>query len=682
MSNNNNGDFMLGGDQDELMQRILRARERQLRSTGQGSANPDSTSAGAKKVTSPLAGENEFIIGESEAERQMRLAAQQAAAAPKAPAAPAPEYFDDTPDADDEVVIGETPAEKRRRLMQEELLDNLDDSDDDMVIGETTEDMLRRAAAPNDDDMDLPFEDITAEVVGEVYENVENSVENVENLTEAVADVESSVETVAETVEEAIEEPVKEAPIVEEVSEIEEPSAEEAPAVEEAPEIDEPVAEETPALEEAPDIDAPEAETVAEEVEEAPEIEKPAAEVAPVAEEAPEIDKPVAEETPAVEETPAAEEAPVASAVTEQPAIVEEKPAAPVKKKSDSNLPVPVIPPRDLSVARAAKKQANEYSFGSDSTDSFKKAFLVSASPHIHSGETTRVIMGDVLFALLPAAIVSWVYFGWRALLLTVICVASCVITEAVCRIIMKRRQTIGDLSAAVTGVLLAFCLPPEINPLFAVIGSVVAIAVVKQMFGGIGMNFANPAATARIVLMLSFPVAMTTYTQPFAWWDKATYDGISTATPLAGGVGSATNLELLLGFHSGCLGETCAIALIVGGLFLLMRGIITWEIPVTFMGTVMLFALVTGENPIYHLLSGGVMLGAIFMATDYSTSPINRNGKLIYGVGCGLLTMLIRLYGSMAEGVSFAILLMNIITPLIDRVTLPRAFGEERDAA
>ncbi|MBE6754299.1 MAG: RnfABCDGE type electron transport complex subunit D [Ruminococcaceae bacterium] len=353
----------------------------------------------------------------------------------------------------------------------------------------------------------------------------------------------------------------------------------------------------------------------------------------------------------------------------------------PKQKKSNSGLPAPVIGPRDLTAVREARKQKAE-----NAGDDFSKNFLVCASPHIHNGETTRTIMGDVLFALLPAAIASVFFFGWRSLITILVCVVSCVATEAVCRVIMKRRQTISDLSAAVTGVILAFCLPPEINPLFCVIGSIVAIAVVKQMFGGIGMNFANPAATARIVLMLSFPVAMTTYSVPFSWWDKANYDAVSTATPLAQladpASGTCTNLELLLGFHGGCLGETCAIALLVGGLFLLLRGIITWEIPVSFLGTVAVISLIAGQDPIYQLLSGGVMLGAIFMATDYATSPVNSRGKLIYGVGCGLLTMLIRLFGSMTEGVSFAILLMNIITPHIDNLTLNRAFGEERDAA
>ena len=290
--------------------------------------------------------------------------------------------------------------------------------------------------------------------------------------------------------------------------------------------------------------------------------------------------------------------------------------------------------------------------------------------------------MGDVIIALIPALIASVLWFGWRSLMLTAVCVVSCVATEIICRSVMKRRHTVGDLSAIVTGMLLAFCLPPELNPVFAVIGSVVAIAVVKQMFGGIGHNFANPAATARIVMMLSFPAAMTTWSRPFYYY----LDAISEATPLSKLSDPAAELptytELLVGYHSGCLGETCAIALLLGGAYLLLRGVISWEIPVSFMGTVVIFSLIAGQDPIYQLLSGGVILGAIFMATDYVTSPVNSKGRLIFGLGCGIFTMLIRLYGNMPEGVSFAILLMNILTPHIDRLTLPVPFGEEREKA
>ena len=351
--------------------------------------------------------------------------------------------------------------------------------------------------------------------------------------------------------------------------------------------------------------------------------------------------------------------------------------------------PVPVVGPRDLTAVRARKAKEKEKAaqaniFDDDGGD-FRKEYLVTASPHLHCGETTRIIMQDVIIALMPAALVSIVYFGWRAALLLLVCVASCVLSEYISRRVMKRTQTIGDYSAAVTGVLLAFCLPPEINPLFAVIGSVVAIVVVKQMFGGIGMNFANPAATARIVLMLSFPAAMTTWSRPFFYIGEY-YDSVSSPTPLAAlkdpTAEAASLRELFFGFHEGCMGEVCAVALLIGGAYLLIRGIITWHIPVSFIGTVALFALITGQDPLYHILSGGVLLGAFFMATDYVTSPSSKWGKIIFGVGCGLLTMLIRVYGSMAEGVSFAILLMNILTPHIDRLTAGKPYGEERGVA
>lgn len=318
---------------------------------------------------------------------------------------------------------------------------------------------------------------------------------------------------------------------------------------------------------------------------------------------------------------------------------------------------------------------------------------LVTPSPHFKCGTTTPEIMQDVLIALAPAGIVSCVYFGWRSLLLIVVCVASCVLTEFICRKVMKRRQTIGDFSAAVTGLLLAYCLPATLNPLYAVFGSIVAIVVVKQMFGGIGMNFANPAVTARIVLMLSFTGPMSTWVKPFFYLESGT-DAVTTATPLALGVeeGGTNLLALLFGNNAGCLGETCAAALIIGGLFLLARGVIRPAIPVSFIGTVAVIAFITGfvkgydlqgstTFMLYHLLSGGLMLGAIFMATDYTTSPITPKGKIVFGIGCGVVTMLIRLFCNLPEGVSYAILLMNILVPHIEKLTTPKPFGEEKEA-
>ncbi|MBP3414348.1 MAG: RnfABCDGE type electron transport complex subunit D [Clostridia bacterium] len=308
----------------------------------------------------------------------------------------------------------------------------------------------------------------------------------------------------------------------------------------------------------------------------------------------------------------------------------------------------------------------------------FEKNLLVSASPHLHYGETTKIIMQDVIIALIPAAVISVVYFGLRALLLIALCVGTSVLSEFICRKVMKRRQTIGDYSAVVTGLLLAFSLPPMLNPVYAVIGSAIAIVVVKQMFGGIGMNFANPAVTARIVLFLSFAADMCAFSRPFYWMNSGieSIDAVSGATPLAESSMPTSLLELFVGYHAGCLGETCAIALILGGCFLLLRRIITWEIPVCFIGTVFVLSWIFGQDPLYAILSGGVMLGAIFMATDYTTSPITKKGQVIFGIGCGLFTVFIRYFGSYNEGVCYSIMVMNCFTALIDKYTKPTRFG------
>lgn len=306
----------------------------------------------------------------------------------------------------------------------------------------------------------------------------------------------------------------------------------------------------------------------------------------------------------------------------------------------------------------------------------------VSSSPHTHSGESTAVIMQDVLIALTPAAIMSVIYFGWQALMLIVLCTATCVLTEYICRRVMKRPQTIGDFSAAVTGVLLAFNLPPTINPIYAVLGSVFAIVVVKQMFGGIGMNFVNPALAARIFLLISFSQDMSEWSRPFFYLSSHSgTDVVSAATPLAqmnSGEPTFTMMELFIGMRGGCLGETCIIALLLGGIYLILRRVITLEIPLSFIGTVGVIALIGGQNPLWHIMSGGVVLGAIFMATDYTTSPTTRAGKIIYGIGCGIITMTIRLFGSLPEGVSYSIVLMNILTPHIETLTHSRPFGTE----
>ena len=290
---------------------------------------------------------------------------------------------------------------------------------------------------------------------------------------------------------------------------------------------------------------------------------------------------------------------------------------------------------------------------------------IVTSSPHLRSGVTTRQIMLDVLSSLAPCVVAATWIFGFRALLVTVFCAAVCVLLEFICRLVMKREQTIGDLSAAVSGVLLALTLPPSIGLAQALVGCAVAIVVVKQMFGGIGCNFVNPALTARIVMLLSFPTQMTTWTLA---------DGTTTATPLGGA--EAGLKELFFGTVGGSMGETCAAAILLGFVYLLARRVISPTIPVAFAASAAVFALILGRPVGFELLSGGLLFGAVFMATDYTTSPFTFRGKIIYGVCCGLLTVLIRAFGSMPEGVSYAVVLMNITVPLIERVTLPRTFG------
>ena len=301
---------------------------------------------------------------------------------------------------------------------------------------------------------------------------------------------------------------------------------------------------------------------------------------------------------------------------------------------------------------------------------------FVSSSPHLRSKKTTTGIMLDVIIALMPALIMAVVYFGFKALLLAFICTATCVLTEYICRKVMKRKNTISDLSAVVTGLLLALNLPVDISPFIAVFGCVVAIVVVKQMFGGIGFNFVNPALAARVVLMVSFPTAMTTWTNTRF---IETVDSVSSATPLAAGEGAYSYLDLFLGNIGGSMGEVCTLAILLGGIYLVVRRVISPIIPVVYLGTAAVMSLILGLDPLYQLMSGGIMLGAVFMATDYVTSPITKWGKVIFGVGLGVLTMLIRTYSNLPEGVSFAILLMNILVPHIETLTKPRAFGESR---
>ncbi len=319
------------------------------------------------------------------------------------------------------------------------------------------------------------------------------------------------------------------------------------------------------------------------------------------------------------------------------------------------------------------------------------KKLLVSASPHIHSPETTTGVMGDVIISLLPALVMAVVWFGSRALVLTAVCIGTAVLAEWVSRHVMKRPNTLGDLSAVVTGLILALNLPATLPLWMAAIGSIVAIVVVKQMFGGIGQNFVNPAMTARIILMVSFPTAMARWTAPLASAWSA--DAVTTATPMASlAASSGGNLsadlpslwQMLVGYHGGSMGEVCALALLVGGVYLIIRRVISPIIPTAYIGTVAVWMLLAGHGDLrfvaYELLGGGLLLGAFFMATDYATSPITAKGKWIFGIGCGIITSVIRLYGSLPEGVSFSIILMNILVPHIERLTLPRAFGAEKE--
>ena len=309
--------------------------------------------------------------------------------------------------------------------------------------------------------------------------------------------------------------------------------------------------------------------------------------------------------------------------------------------------------------------------------------YLLSSSPHAHGPRTVSSLMLDVIVALLPAFGCAVWFFGIRALFLAGTCIAACLVTEAISRLAMKRENTIGDLSAVLTGLLLALNLPPDLPLWMAAVGGVFAIGVCKQVFGGLGYNPFNPALAARAFMLISFTGPMTTWTSS-AW--QGSLDAATTATPLAfvkkGAEGFdwsqvAVLKNLFLGNVNGCLGEVSALALLVGAAYLLFRRTITWHIPASFIGTVFLFAMLNGGvPPLVHVFSGGVMIGACFMATDYVTSPITAKGKLIFGCGCGLLTMVIRTFGAFPEDVSFAILIMNAVCPLINRWTQPKPFG------
>ncbi len=297
-----------------------------------------------------------------------------------------------------------------------------------------------------------------------------------------------------------------------------------------------------------------------------------------------------------------------------------------------------------------------------------------SSSPHLRDNITTRQIMFKVLLALMPAVVASSIIFGYRAAVLIAVTVSACVAFEAVWAVIMKKEHTVGDLSAVVTGVLLAFNYPATLPIWMAIVGAFIAIVVVKMLFGGIGNNFANPAIVARIVLSLSFTAAMTNY--PYVA-SVTSVEALAGATPfVAAQTVSVQYADLLIGTHSGVLGETSTIALLMGGIYLIMTKVISPAIPVVYIGVTLLFSVFFGTNFILEFAGGGLMLGAFFMATDYTTSPYTLRGKIMYGLGLGIITGLIRHFGNMTEGVSYAILIMNILVPYINKLTRQRLLG------
>ena len=301
---------------------------------------------------------------------------------------------------------------------------------------------------------------------------------------------------------------------------------------------------------------------------------------------------------------------------------------------------------------------------------------IVSSSPHIRDDGSVKRIMLDVIIALIPAIIGSVYFFGFNALNLILISVASSVFFEAMIQKVFKKQVTINDYSAIITGILLAFNMPASAPWWIPVFGAAFAIIIVKQFFGGIGQNFMNPALAARAVLLASWPTIMTGYVTPGV-------DGITSATPLGimeSGSGSLPSMmDMFVGNIGGSLGETSALLLLIGGAYLIIRGVINWKIPVVYIGTTAIMLLILGvgaDQVIYHILSGGLILGAFFMATDYSTAPVTAKGQIVFALGAGILTGIIRIKGGFPEGVSYSILLMNVATPLIEKFTSPRVFG------
>jgi len=328
----------------------------------------------------------------------------------------------------------------------------------------------------------------------------------------------------------------------------------------------------------------------------------------------------------------------------------------------------------------------------------FEIQLLLTPPPHIKAEESVRGLMSSVIIALIPTTITGIYFFGIPSIVTIFVAAVSSILFEFFYQKIVRKENTISDSSAALTGLLLGLNLPAGFPWWGTVIGSFIAIVVVKHLFGGLGFNIFNPALVARVFLLISWPVQMTSFPAPSALLAKAV-DAVAAATPLTtikmelmshkanidiALLPQPSTFELLLGAHAGSLGEVSIIALLIGGLYLLYKKIITWHIPVSFIGTALVFSAIMwfvdpakNANPVFHIMTGGLILGAFFMATDYVTSPVTNKGMLIFGAGCGFLTILIRLFGGYPEGVSFAILLMNLATPLIDKFVTPSRFGE-----
>ncbi|MFC1510892.1 RnfABCDGE type electron transport complex subunit D [Candidatus Margulisiibacteriota bacterium] len=305
--------------------------------------------------------------------------------------------------------------------------------------------------------------------------------------------------------------------------------------------------------------------------------------------------------------------------------------------------------------------------------------FLITPAPHQKDKVTIEWIMHQVVLALLPAVAASVYFFGLRALVLIVSCSATAMVTEIICLKIMKSKTPAKGGGSIITGLLLAMTLPPSFPIWAAILGTIFAIVVGKQLFGGLGYNIFNPALIGRAFLAAAFPVHMTTWVAPFVYRGL---DAVSSATPLAlmkFQQQTTPYLKLFLGNVSGSLGETSALLILLGGLFLWLKGVIHWRVPISYIGTVALLGAILGQDPLFHVLAGGLMLGAWFMATDYVTKPLTKKGMWIFGVGAGVLVVVIRLFSGLPEGVMYSILIMNAFVPLINRYTRPRILGRKK---